>query len=272
MDLYDSIQQTVTYIQRKISNQPTIGVVLGSGLGALTEVINVKAKLAYKDIPNFPVSTVEGHSGELIFGIIGGKEVVMMSGRFHYYEGYNMQEVTFPIRVMKALGVHTVILSNASGGMNPKLQVGDIVLIKDHINLFPEHPLRGKNDERLGPRFPDMSEPYNHHLLNIAQSVAAEQNLAVHVGCYAGLQGPTYETPAEYEWIHTIKADIVGMSTVPEVIVAKHGGMHTFALSIVTDLGVAGKVETISHEEVLAAAQSAAPKAAALVAELINRM
>lgn len=272
MELYDKIVETTSFILEKIKIKPTIGIVLGSGLGDLTSTITVTTRLAYKDIPHFPVSTVEGHTGELLFGTIADKPIVMMSGRFHYYEGYGMHEVTFPIRVMKALGVSTVILSNASGGMNPKLQVGDIMIINDHINLFPEHPLRGKNDERLGTRFPDMSEPYSHHLINLATDIAKEQDLPIHIGCYAGLQGPTYETPAEYNWLHTIKADIVGMSTVPEVIVAKHGNMNVFAASIVTDLGVTGQVNTVSHEEVLAAANKAAPKLANLVTELIKRI
>ncbi|MEZ5015447.1 MAG: purine-nucleoside phosphorylase [Flavipsychrobacter sp.] len=272
MALYDKIVETTSFILEKIKIKPTVGIVLGSGLGDLTNTITVTTRLAYKNIPHFPVSTVEGHTGELLFGTIADKPIVMMSGRFHYYEGYSMHEVTFPIRVMKALGVSTVILSNASGGMNPKLQVGDIMIINDHINLFPEHPLRGKNDERLGTRFPDMSEPYSHHLINLATDIAQEQDLPIHIGCYAGLQGPTYETPAEYNWLHTIKADIVGMSTVPEVIVAKHGNMNVFAASIVTDLGVTGQVNTVSHEEVLAAANKAAPKLANLVTELIKRI
>lgn len=272
MELYDKIVETTSFILEKTKVNPTIGIVLGSGLGDLTNAINITTRLAYKDIPHFPVSTVQGHTGELLFGTIANKHVVMMSGRFHYYEGYDMHEVTFPIRVMKALGVSTVILSNASGGMNPKLQVGDIMVISDHINLFPEHPLRGKNDERLGTRFPDMSEPYSHRLIDMATVIAKEQSIPIHIGCYAGLQGPTYETPAEYRWLHTIKADIVGMSTVPEVIVAKHGGMSVFAASIVTDLGVTGQVNTVSHEEVLAAANKAAPKLARLVTQLIERI
>jgi purine-nucleoside phosphorylase len=272
MGLFDKIQETAAFIKSKISDTPEAGIILGSGLGGLTEVVETIAAIPYNEIPNFPVSTVEGHAGKLIFGRLGNKYVVMMAGRFHYYEGYTMEEVTFPVRVMKALGVHTLFVSNAAGGMNPSFRVGDIVLIKDHINLFPEHPLRGRNDERLGVRFPDMSEPYNLQLLQMAQQIAAEQNLHVTTGVYVGLQGPTFETRAEYKWLHVIGGDLVGMSTVPEVIVAIHGGLRIFGASIVTDLGIREELNKISHEEVLAAANAAAPKLAALVAELVKRM
>jgi purine-nucleoside phosphorylase len=272
MSLYERIQETAAYIQTKISSKPVAGIILGSGLGGLVDAVAVETEISYKDIPNFPVSTVEGHAGKLIFGTIGDKQVVMMSGRFHYYEGYSMEEVTLPIRVMRALGVETLIVSNAAGGMNKAFKVGDIVLIQDHINLFPEHPLRGKNDERFGPRFPDMSEPYNYALLDQAEAIAKEQDLLVHRGVYSGIQGPTFETRAEYYWLHTIGADLVGMSTVPEVIVAIHGGMKVFGASIVTDLGIREELNKITHEEVLAAANEAAPKLAKLVATLIERM
>lgn len=272
MSLFDRIQQTAAFIQSKIQSAPTVGIILGSGLGGLTEVVQSEAEISYKDIPNFPVSTVEGHAGKLIFGSLGDKKVVMMAGRFHYYEGYTMQEVTFPVRVMRALGVETLFVSNAAGGMNPAYTVGDIVLIKDHVNLFPEHPLRGPNDERLGTRFPDMSEPYSNELLKLAREVAHEQTLEVQQGVYVGLQGPTFETRAEYRYLHTIGGDVVGMSTVPEVIVAIHGGMKVFGASIVTDLGIREELNTITHEEVLAAANAAAPKLAGLVAEMVRRM
>lgn len=272
MSLYERIQQTADYIRTRINAQPVTGIILGSGLGGLVDVVTVETEISYKDIPNFPVSTVEGHAGKLIFGTIGDKQVVMMSGRFHYYEGYSMEEVTLPIRVMRALGVETLFVSNAAGGMNKAFKVGDIVLIQDHINLFPEHPLRGKNDERFGPRFPDMSEPYNYALLDQAEAIASEQGLKVHRGVYAGIQGPTFETRAEYHWLHTIGADLVGMSTVPEVIVAIHGGMKVFGASIVTDLGIREELNKITHEEVLAAANEAAPKLALLVATLIARL
>ncbi len=267
--LFDKIQETKQYIQSKYATTPTIGVVLGSGLGDLASKITVECELSYKDIPNFPVSTVEGHAGKLIFGQLGGKATVLMSGRFHYYEGYDMQQVTFPIRVMRALGVEHLFVSNAAGGMNKNYKVGDIVIIRDHINLFPEHPLRGKNDDRLGVRFPDMSEPYNLNTIALAEKMAKEQQLPVQTGVYIGLQGPTFETRAEYKWLHIIGGDLVGMSTVPEVIVAIHSGMKVFGASIVTDLGIRDEMNTITHEEVLQAANEAAPKLANLVEGIV---
>lgn len=267
--LFDKIQETKQYIQSKYATTPTIGVVLGSGLGDLASKITVECELSYKDIPNFPVSTVEGHAGKLIFGQLGGKATVLMSGRFHYYEGYDMQQVTFPIRVMRALGVAHLFVSNAAGGMNKNYKVGDIVIIRDHINLFPEHPLRGKNDDRLGVRFPDMSEPYNLNTIALAEKKAKEQQLPVQTGVYIGLQGPTFETRAEYKWLHIIGGDLVGMSTVPEVIVAIHSGMKVFGASIVTDLGIRDEMNTITHEEVLQAANEAAPKLANLVEGIV---
>ncbi len=272
MTVYDKIQATTQFIQSKTNARPTVGIVLGSGLGGLIDVVHTEAEIPYSDIPNFPVSTVEGHAGKLIFGELSGKQVVMMAGRFHYYEGYTMEEVTFPIRVMKGLGVETLILSNAAGGMNKAYKVGDLVIIRDCINLFPEHPLRGKNDERLGVRFLDMSEPFDVQLINKALRIAKQQNIQVHTGVYVGLQGPTFETPAEYKWLHTIGGDVVGMSTVPEVIVARHGGMNVFAASIVTDLGISDQPVKISHEEVLEAANKAAPVLAGLVRELVEEI
>lgn len=267
--LFDKIQETKAYIQSKYTTTPSVGVVLGSGLGDLASKISVECELSYKDIPNFPVSTVEGHAGKLIFGQLGGKATVLMSGRFHYYEGYDMQQVTFPIRVMRALGVEHLFVSNAAGGMNKNYKVGDIVIIRDHINLFPEHPLRGKNDERLGVRFPDMSEPYHLNTIALAEKIAKEQQLHVQTGVYIGLQGPTFETRAEYKWLHKIGGDLVGMSTVPEVIVAIHSGMKVFGASIVTDLGIRDEMNTITHEEVLQAANEAAPKLANLVEGIV---
>lgn len=272
MSLYDKIQVTKEYILTKTGSRPAIGIILGSGLGSLTEIVEDAEEITYSSIPNFPVSTVEGHKGKLVFGKLSGKEVVMMAGRFHYYEGYDMKEVTFPVRVMKAIGVDSLMVSNASGGMNSAFKVGDIMLIKDHINLFPEHPLRGSNDERLGVRFPDMSEPYDLELLTKAENIAIKLKFEVKKGIYAGLQGPTYETPAEYDWIHRSGADCVGMSTVPEVIVARHSDMRVFALSVITDLGIEGHVEKISHEEILEAAEAAAPKMAQLVSELVREL
>jgi purine-nucleoside phosphorylase len=272
MSLFDNIQETAAFIKGKIKHTPHIGIILGSGLGGLVDKVETEAEILYKDIPHFPVSTVKGHAGKLIFGKMHGKQVVMMAGRFHYYEGYNMQEVTFPVRVMKALGVETLVVSNAAGCMNVNFRVGDIMLIHDHINLFPEHPLRGPNDERLGVRFPDMSEPYDQQLITLAYDVAKDQGLELRKGVYVGFQGPTFETRSEYHMLHVIGGDAVGMSTVPEVIAARHGGMKVFAASVITDMGIREELNTISHEEVLAAANAAAPKLAALVAEMVGRI
>jgi len=272
MNLYDKIEATTSFIKEKIHTHPHIGIILGSGLGELAEIIEVEKEILYSDIPHFPVSTVMGHVGKLVFGTIHNCPVVLMAGRFHYYEGYSMEEVTFPVRVMKALGVRTLIVSNAAGGMNKSFTIGDIMLITDHVNLFPEHPLRGYNDERLGTRFPDMSEPYDHALLETAREAAETLGISVKEGVYIGLQGPTFETPAEYKWLHTIGGDAVGMSTVPEVIVARHGGMRVFAMSVITDIGISDMPVKITHEEVLEAAHGAAPKMAGLVTALIKRI
>lgn len=270
--LFDKIQETAAFIKSRINQLPTAGIVLGSGLGDLANIVEAEVSIPYSEIINFPQSTVEGHAGKLLFGKLNGKQVMLMAGRFHYYEGYDMQEVTFPVRVMKALGVETLILSNAAGGMNASFKVGDIMLIKDHINQFPEHPLRGPNDERLGTRFPDMSEPYHSGLLGKAKAIAQKLGIPVHEGVYIGLQGPTFETRAEYYWLHVIGGDAVGMSTVPEVIVAIHGGMKVFAASIITDLGIREELNVITHEEVLQAANEAAPKLAAIVSELVGSL
>lgn len=272
MTLFDKIQTTTAFIQQKIKSQPKVGIILGSGLGGLVDMIDKETELHYGDIPNFPVSTVKGHGGSLVFGKIGGSDVMLMAGRFHYYEGYTMQEVTFPVRIMKALGVDTLIVSNASGGTNPGFTIGDLMIIKDHINLFPEHPLRGPNDERLGTRFPDMSQAYDLELMELAHTVAAEKGITLRSGVYTGLQGPTFETPAEYKWLHTIGGDAVGMSTVPEVIVARHAGIKVFAISVITDIGVSDEPIKITHEEVLEAANAAAPKMAAVVAGMVAAM
>ena len=272
MDLFDKIQATAAFIQQKISNKPRVGIILGSGLSGLADMITKEAVINYSDIPNFPVSTVKGHGCELIFGTIAGCNVVLMAGRFHYYEGYSMEEVTLPVRVMKALGIDTLILSNASGGMNKTFKIGDLMMIADHINLFPEHPLRGRNDDRLGTRHPDMSQPYDHNLMAMAREAAAELNIDLKSGVYIGLQGPTFETPAEYRWLHTIGGDAVGMSTVPEVIVARHSDLKVFALSVITDIGISDVPVTITHEEVLEAANAAAPKMAGIVAAIVSKI
>ena len=265
------INQTADYIRTKVADIPNTAIILGTGLGALDDHIEDKQYIPYTEIPNFPVSTVEGHSGNLIFGKLGEKRVMAMQGRFHFYEGYDMKQVTFPVRVMKALGIKTLFVSNAAGGMNPDFEIGDIMIINDHINLFPEHPLRGKNYNELGDRFPDMSEPYSHRLIAEAKSIAKEKGIRVMEGVYVGTQGPTFETPAEYRYFHRIGGDAVGMSTVPEVIVARHGNIEVFAVSVITDLGVEGIVEKVSHEEVQKAAQKAQPRMMEIMRELVNR-
>lgn len=272
MTLYDKVQESVTFIRSRTSASPEIGIILGSGLGSLAESVEKTLEIQYKELPHFPISTVQGHEGKLIFGHLKGKNVVLMAGRFHYYEGYDMQSVTFPVRVMKSLGVHSLMISNAAGSMHPDFAVGDIMLIKDHINLFPEHPLRGPNDERLGIRFPDMSVPYNLDYLSKAKAIAQTENILIREGVYVGLQGPTFETPAEYQYLRAITGDAVGMSTVPEVIVAIHGGMQVFAASIITDIGIVEGINKVTHEEVLAAAEKAAPLLAKIITELIGKI
>ena len=270
--MLEKIKETAAFIKAKVNDIPTTAIILGTGLGELVNHIEITDVIEYSEIPNFPISTVEGHGGKLIFGALGNKRVMAMQGRFHFYEGYSMQQVTFPVRVMKALGINTLFVSNAAGGMNPEFKIGDIMIINDHINLFPEHPLRGKNYNELGPRFPDMSEPYSHRLIADALKVAAANNIKVHQGVYVGTQGPTFETPAEYRYFRRIGGDAVGMSTVPEVIVARHSGMEVFAISVITDMGGLEGVEPekVSHEEVQKAAAEAQPKMTAIMKGLIN--
>lgn len=267
--MLEKIQQTGDFLRNNISDLPKIAIVLGSGLGGLTKEIKVSVSFEYKDIPNFPVSTVVGHGGKLIFGTINGVSVMAMQGRFHYYEGYHMQDVTFPIRVMKNIGIETLILSNASGGMNPDFNIGDIMIIRDHINMFPTNPLMGKNYDELGPRFPDMSEVYDKKLIEKAEKIAEKNEIKVQKGVYVGVSGPCFETPAEYKMFRIIGGDVVGMSTVPEAIVARHSNMKCFALSVVTDLGVDGQVCNVSHEEVLEAANKAEPLMTKIIKDLL---
>lgn len=267
--MWEQVQETVSFIKAKTNFTPEYAVILGSGLGSFTDDIQIEFTLPYNEIPNFPVSTVEGHKGALVFGTIGTKKVVAMQGRFHFYEGYSMKEVTFPVRVMKFLGVEKLIVSNASGGVNPNFKVGDIMLIKDHINMMPEHPLRGKNDERFGPRFVNMSEAYSKNMIAKAKFLAQKINIEIKDGIYLGLQGPTFETLAEYKMVKNMGADCVGMSTVPEVIVARHMAIETFGLSVITDMGDEENIETISHNEVLEAAKNAEPKVRILIKNLI---
>jgi purine-nucleoside phosphorylase len=267
--MWELVQETVNYIKNRTNFTPEYGVILGSGLGSFTDDIAIEFTVPYTDIPNFPVSTVQGHKGALVFGTIGNKKVVAMQGRFHYYEGYSMQEVTFPVRVMKYLGVTKLIVSNASGGVNPAYSVGSIVVIKDHVNMMPEHPLRGKNDERFGPRFVNMNEAYSPQMIATVKRIATDLAIEVFDGVYLGLQGPTFETLHEYKMVKVVGADCVGMSTVPEVIVARHMELETFGLSVITDIGSEEGLESISHEEVLKAANLAEPKVRQLIKELI---
>ncbi|MBN1820289.1 MAG: purine-nucleoside phosphorylase [Prolixibacteraceae bacterium] len=270
--MLEKIKATSAYIKEKTSLKPEIGIILGTGLGGLVNEIEIESSIPYAEIPNFPVSTVQGHEGRLIFGKLGNKEVVAMQGRFHYYEGYSMQEVTFPVRVMKLLGITHLFVSNASGGLNPSYHVGDIMVINDHINMFPEHPLHGKNLDELGPRFPDMSRVYNDRLRNKARLIAFEHDFDLKEGVYVGVQGPTFETPAEYKMFRIFGGDVVGMSTVPEVIVAAHMGMKVFGISIITDSGVPGQIVEVSHEEVQKVARKAEPKMTLVLKELINSL
>lgn len=269
--MYDQIQETVSYLKKKGIGIPDYGVVLGTGLGSLVNIIDIELKVPYEEIPNFPVSTVTGHSGTLIYGKIGDKVILAMQGRFHYYEGWDMQQVIFPIRVMKYLGVENLIVSNASGGVNPSFKVGDIMIIYDHINMMPIHPLRGKNDNRFGTRFVDMHEPYNLSMISCMEAVAKELNIEIQKGVYLALQGPTFETPAEYRMVKLMGADTVGMSTVPEVITAKHMGMNCFGFSVITDLGIEGHIEPVSHEAVQEAAKSSEKKIGQLVEAFIKK-
>lgn len=266
------IEETVQYLNQRKPNAPKIAIVLGSGLGGLTKQIDVLDEIPYTDIPNFPVSTVKGHKGTLIFGKLNGIDVVVLNGRFHYYEGYSMDTVTYPQQVFCGLGVKTIILSNAAGGMNPTFTEGDIMIIRDHINFFGTNPLIGPNDDTLGERFPNMSEVYSHRLIHLARQKAKALNIHLQEGVYLGVSGPCFETPAEYRAYHILGADAVGMSTVPEAIVAHYRGMEIFALSVITDLGVVGKVMNASHEEVLAAANAAEPKMVQLICAMLPEM
>jgi purine-nucleoside phosphorylase len=267
--IIQQLNETITYIKTKYPGQPSIGVVLGSGLGNLIKEIEIELEIGYEDLPNFPVSTVKGHSGKLIFGRMNERNVVVMAGRFHYYEGYSMQQVTYPIRVMQMLGVKTLLISNAAGGVNTSFKVGDLMIIKDHISFFTINPLRGKNEEDLGTRFPDMSEPYNKELIIKAKSIAQRLGYELKEGVYTGVTGPSFETRAEYRLRQMIGGDAVGMSTVQEVITAIHGGIKVFAISIITDMGIREEENKITHEEVLAAAAKAEPKLTALFKEMV---
>ena len=264
-----TIKETVSYIKSKIDLQPEIGIILGTGLGGMVNEIDIDTILEYEDIPNFPVSTVESHHGKLIFGKLNGKKIVAMQGRFHYYEGYSLQEVTFPVRIIKYLGVSHLFVSNASGGVNPDFEIGDLMILDDHINLIP-NPLIGPHDPAFGDRFPDMSETYDLTLINKALEIGRQHKLPVRKGCYVGVTGPTLETPKEYQYFRIIGGDTVGMSTVPEVIVAHQMGITCFAISIITDLGVPGKIVKVSLEDVTSVAAKAEPQMTLIMKELIS--
>ena len=264
MTLKEQLKSTTDIIKNYSSQPIDIGVVLGSGLSNFAAQIKTECEIPYEDIPHFPVSTVKGHHGKLVIGMLGEKRIACLAGRFHFYEGYTAQQVTYPIRVLAALGCKMLLLSNAAGGMNPSFRVGDIMLIKDHISMFQLNPLLGPNDDTLGPRFPDMSEPYALDLLALAKQGAASQGIAVHEGVYVGVTGPTFETRAEYKMLYLLGADAVGMSTVQENIVARHMGIPVMAMSVITDLGIRDEMNTITHEEVLEAANNAEPKMSAI--------
>ena len=270
--IVQKIESAVAFIKNIYNETPIVGIVLGSGLGSFTGEIDIEKEIPYADIPHFPVSTVEGHSGKLIFGELRGKKVVAMAGRFHYYEGYTTEEVVFPIRVMKYLGISTLLISNAAGGMNKSFIVGDLMIINDHISMLTFNPLIGKNEEAFGTRFPDMSEPYRKDLIDKALSIATQAKYEVKQGVYVGVTGPTFETRAEYKMLHVLGGDAVGMSTVQEVIAAVHMGLPVFAMSVITDIGIREEENTITHEEVLQAAKDAEPKLTHIFRELIGAL
>jgi purine-nucleoside phosphorylase len=268
--MLENIQQTTSYIKSRIGDfEPEVGIILGTGLGGLVTEIEVEKQLMYSNIPDFPISTLEFHSGKLIFGMLAGKRVVAMQGRLHYYEGYTMQQITFPVRVMKMLGIKTLFVSNASGSLNPAFKKGDLMVIEDHINLQPLNPLIGRNEEALGPRFPDMSQPYRRDLIENALNVATANNITCHKGVYVAVTGPNLETKAEYKYLRIIGGDAVGMSTVPEVIVANHMGLPVFAISVLTDEGFPDILQPVSVEEILAVAHEAEPKMTLILKKLI---
>ncbi len=269
--MLQQIIESANFIKNRTKFNPEIGIILGTGLGGLVSEIEIEFSIPYNEIPHFPLSTVEGHSGRLILGKLGGKKVIAMQGRFHFYEGYSIEKVTLPVRVMKLLGIEKLIVSNASGGVNPNFEVGDLMIIEDHICLIP-NPLIGKNIEELGPRFPDMSEAYDKNLIDLAEKIALENNLPVKKGVYVALTGPTLETHAEYKYMRIIGGDTVGMSTAPEVIIARHMDIPCFAMSVITDLGVEGKIKKVTHEEIQRVSEVAEPKLTLIIKELISKI
>lgn len=268
--MQQNLQLTTEYIKSKIGDfEPEVGIILGTGLGALVDDIDTEFKLMYSNIPNFPISTLEFHSGRLIFGTLSGKRVVAMQGRLHYYEGYDMKQITFPVRVMKMLGIRKLIVSNASGALNPDFRKGDLMIIDDHINFQTDNPLRGRNSENLGPRFPDMSEPYSTKMISAAMDIAKRNNITCHKGVYVAVNGPNLETRAEYRFLRIIGGDAVGMSTVPEVIVANHMLLPVFAISVLTDEGFPDTLQAVSLEEIIKTATEAEPKMTKILKELL---
>ncbi len=271
-DIIQQVTASVAFIKGKISDETPVGIILGSGLGNLVTEIDIIWEIPYQEIPHFPVSTVEGHTGRLIFGRLGGKPVWVMAGRFHYYEGYTAQQVSYPVRVLRLLGVSTLLLTNAAGGVNPGFAIGDLMVIRDHISFFTQNPLIGKNEEQLGTRFPDMSEPYSNELISRAEAIAERHGIPLRKGVYTGVTGPTFETRSEYKLIHILGGDAVGMSTVQETIAAVHAGMRVFAMSVITDIGIREEQNTITHEEVLQAAKDAEPKLTLLFTEIVKSL
>ncbi len=272
MDLKKQIQESIDYIKKQVAVTPQIGIILGTGLGQLAEEIKIVSTIPYEKIPNFPVSTVESHKGRLIFGELSGKNVVAMQGRFHYYEGYSAQEITIPVRVLKFLGIQLLIVSNACGGLNPLFSSGNLMIITDHINLLPENPLRGPNDESIGPRFPDMYNCYDKDMVKIAEEVALVEKIPVMKGVYVGLQGPNLETAAEYRFLRIIGADVVGMSTVPEVIVARHMGIKVLGISVITDMGLPDALKPTKLEEIIETATRAEPNLTKLIKAVVAKI
>ena len=270
--MLEKYKEAAEFIKSQTKLTPQIAIILGTGLGNIASSMKVESDIDYTNIPNFPVSTVKGHKGRLLLGTMNGVEVLMMQGRFHFYEGYDMEQVTFPVRVMKFLGIESLLVSNASGGLSPDFEIGDLMIINDHINLFPTNPLIGPNIDELGPRVPDMSETYNKDFINKALSISSSNNIKVHQGVYAGLTGPTFETPAEYKYLSIIGADAVGMSTVPEVITAHHAGIKCFGISVITDLGVEGKIQKVSHQEVIDNAKKNEANLVLLIMELVKAL
>lgn len=271
-NLAEQLNETAAYINTKYNEQPVIGVVLGSGLGNFIDEIQVDAEINYSDLPHFPVSTVKGHSGKLILGKLHSKNIVVMAGRFHYYEGYTTQQIIYPIRLMKMLGIKTLLVSNAAGGVNTSFKIGDLMIINDHISLFTINPLLGKNEDEIGIRFPDMSEPYSKELINKAKKIAENLGYDLKEGVYCGVTGPSFETRAEYKLIKTVGGDAVGMSTIQEVIAAVHAGMKVFAISIISNMGIRYEQNEVTHEEVLHAAKAAEPKMTAIFKALITAL